>query len=283
MKTRFDLKLENDSTPSLFVAEKYRQVIGQDDHDESLVLIHYRGTTEEFNLGLQYCHSKDPLDRATGADILGQLGWTDNVFLDDSVKVLIPMLKDSDSNVASCAATALGHRSDPRAIPYLIDISKHEDPQVRNSVVFGLLGHDAPEAISVLVLLSSDSNSDVRNWAMFGLGSQIDIDTPEIKQALFSGLSDSDDETRGEAILGLAVRGDCRIVDLILKEWEGQTISKLSLEAAEVSGDPRLYSCLVNFLENIDLDEDPEFREQLEQAITACKLNIEEVQARELK
>jgi HEAT repeat protein len=277
MKTRFDLKLENDSTPSREIVKKYRQVIDQEDYDESLVLIHYRGGAEEFALGLDYCHSKDSLDRATGADILGQLGWTDNTFLDESVEVLIPMLKDSDSNVASCAATALGHRSDPIAIPYLIDISNHEDPQVRNSVVFGLLGHDAPEAISALILLSSDSNSDVRNWAIFGLGSQIDIDTPEIKQALFAGLSDSDDEIRGEAMLGLAVRGDCRIVDLILKEWEGQTISRLSLEAAEASGDPRLYSCLVSFLDNIDMDEDPAFREQLEQAIAACRLNLEEV------
>jgi len=75
------------------------------------VLIHYRGTAEEFTLGLEHCDSDDPLDRVTGAYILGQLGWADSTFLDESVKVLIPMLKDSDSNVVSCAATALGHRS----------------------------------------------------------------------------------------------------------------------------------------------------------------------------
>jgi len=274
MKKRFNLKLENDSTPSRSVAEKYRQVVAHEDHDESLVLIHYRGRSEEYTLGVEYSNSKDPLDRATGADILGQLGWTDQTFLEESVKVLIPMLKDSDAYVAYCAVIALGHRSAPEAVPYIIEISKHKDPQVRFGVVSGLLGHEAPEAINTLILLSKDFDTDVRNWALFGLGSQIDIDTPEIRRALFDGLSDQDYEVRGEAMLGLAARGDYCVVDAILKEWEGEDISKLSIEAAEAIGDLRLLPSLMDFLDRMDFNDDPTFLEQVEQAIAACKQKL---------
>ena len=277
MKKRFNLKLENNLTSSRSVAEKYRQVVAQDDHDESLVLIHYRGTSEELTLGVEYINSEDPLDRATGADILGQLGWTDQTFLEESVKVLIPMLKDSDAYVAYCAAAALGHRSAPEAIPYIIDISKHKDPQVRFGVVSGLLGHEIPEAVSTLILMSKDIDTDVRNWALFGLGSQIDTDTPEIRKALFDGLSDPDDEARGEAMVGLATRGDSCVVDAILKEWEGMDIGQLSIEAAEHIGDLRLLPCLMEFLERMDLSDDPSYLEQVERAIAACKPKIERV------
>lgn len=277
MRKRFNLKLENDSTSSQIVAERYRLAIDQEEHDESLVLIHYRGTEDEFTLGVEYSDSDDPLDRATGADILGQLGWTDQAFLEESVKVLIPMLKDSDAFVAYCAAIALGHRSDPQAVPYIIEVSSHEDSQVRYGVVSGLLGQEAPEAIDTLILMSADPDTDVRNWALFGLGSQIDIDTPEIRRALFDGLNDPDEEARGEAMVGLALRGDSRVVDAILKEWEGEFIGKLSIEAAENIGDTRLLSRLTGFLKTMDLEDDPLYREQIEQAVAACSPNIEQV------
>ena len=275
MKKRYDSRLENDPTPSRLVVEKYRQVIGQDDHDASLALVSYRGGREEFELGLEYCKSSDPLDRATGAEVLAQLGWGDRTFLEESVAVLIPMLKDTSAFVVDCAAVALGHRSDPRAIQPLVAISAHEDPGVRLGVVFGLLGHEDPEAIGALIRLSSDSDADVRNWALFGLGSQIETDTPEIRDALFAGLNGPGDEARGEALVGLANRADPRVVDAILKEWEGPTISTLSLEAAGKTGDPRLLPQLEGFLETMNLEDDSSFRRQLEDSIAACKAQAE--------
>jgi len=271
MEKRFNLRLENDSTPSRKIAEDYRRVISEDGHEGSLALIHYRRSSEEFALGVEYSNSKDPFDRATGADILGQLGWTDQAFLEDSVSTLIPLLKDPDPYVIYCAAVALGHRSDPKAIPYLIDASKHKDSQVRYGVVIGLLTHEAPEAVDTLITMSRDSEADVRNWAIFGLGSQIDIDTPELRKALFDGLNDPDDEVRGEAMVGLAARGAPSIVDVILKEWELDSINKLSIEAARHASDVRLLPCLESFLETMNLDDDIAYREEIEKAIAACK------------
>ena len=106
----------------------------------------------------------------------------------------------------------------------------------------GLLGQEHTDAINTLINLAKDSDTDVRNWALFGLGSQIDINTPEIRNALFEGLDEVDDEACSEALIGLATRGDPRVVDAILKEWEGDSISQLSIEAAENIGDLRLFS-----------------------------------------
>jgi len=276
MKTRHDEQFENDSTPSRSLVEKYRATVGEDDHDASLALVHYRGGSEEYQIGLEYCKSSDPLDRATGADVLAQLGWQDHTFLDETVDVLIPMLKDSNDLVANFAAVALGHRDHPKAIPHLVEISEHNNPVVREGVVFGLLGHEDPQAVCTLIRLSRDSSEDARNWALFGLGSQIETDTPEIRDALFDGLNDPYDEARGEALLGLALRGDARVVDAILQEWEGETISFLSVEAAQEIGDSRLLPDLKQFLETMDLEDDSWYQEQLELSIAACEHKTEQ-------
>ena len=48
MAKEFNLKYENDSTPSVSIVEAYRKVAMLDDFKESLALVHYRGGEEEF-------------------------------------------------------------------------------------------------------------------------------------------------------------------------------------------------------------------------------------------
>ena len=45
----------------------------------------------------------------------------------------------------------------------------------------------------------------------------------------------------------------------------------LSVKAAEKIGDVRLLPHLQDFLETLELADDPTFRQQLEQAIAACR------------
>lgn len=272
MKTRFDERFENDPTPSRGLVEAYRKIFRQDDHEASLAAVHYRGTREEFDLGVEYCGSTDADDRATGADVLAQLGWGDQTFLDESVDVLIPLLRDSDPHVVYSAAAALGHRGDPRAIAHLVPLAAHPDALVRYGVVFGLTGYEDADAIATLIKLTTDSDPDVRDWALFGIGSQIEVDAPAIREALFAGLSDNGMEARGEALVGLAVRGDEWVIDALLKEWEEQTsVGILSIEAAEAMADKRLLPFLEHFETTQDFSENEYFHRRLLAAITACR------------
>ena len=103
-------------------------------------------------------------------------------------------------------------------IPALRGLRDHPDPRVRYAVVFGLSGIDDDLAVDTLIELSADVDPHVRDWATFGLGTQIDRDDPAVRDALMARLEDPDKETRGEAIRGLATRGDTRAIPQLLHE-----------------------------------------------------------------
>jgi HEAT repeat protein len=272
VKSRFDLKYENKSESSRSVVERYRRGIEENNWDTNLALVHYRGGEEEFQLGKAYLNSDDPIDRGVGADILGQLGWRDKTFLDMSVSLLISALQDKVDSVVYFACVALGNRCDERGIAHVIKLAQSPSTEIRNGVVFALLGQESAEAIDVMLLLSHDEDLDTRNWAMFGLGTQIEIDSPQIRQALHKGTADEDSEIRGEALVGLANRKDSSAIELLLNEWKNfEDVSILSVEAAEIIASPRLYSTLVELENTLDLEEDVFFEYQLQHALDACK------------
>ncbi len=274
MQTRHDDRYEGDSTPSRHVVEKYRACFGSYNSEVHLALVSYRGGEEEFLLGKEYCGSSDSSDRAVGADILAQLGWSDQTFHEESIALLIPLLEDADDRVIYSAAAALGHRQATSAIPLLLTLVDHKSPLVRYGVVHGLSRHEDLRAIEGLIELSKDADRDVRNWAVFGLGSLIDADSAEIRDALKNALRDPDHEIRGEGLVGLARRKDSSVVPELLNEWRGDDISMLSIEAAEELGDSRLYHTLSRLAEILTLDDDPHFADKLSAATEACRPNI---------
>lgn len=269
MKTRFDSQHEDDPRPSRLVVERYRAALDDDDSDCSLAVVHYRGSREELEIGLEYTFSPDPKDRATGAHVLAQLGWSDQTFLEKSVDRLIELLSDEDPQVIQAAASALGHRGDARAIAHLLPLTAHPDEHVRFGTVFGLTGHEDDAAIAALITLTSDPDEDVRNWATFGLGSQIETDNAAIRQALWSAVDDSCGEIRGEALAGLAQRQVPGTIDAIIREWrEHEEIGRLSIDAAgEFPGFPK------DLAFDTVGDEMPleVYRERLIEALEACR------------
>jgi HEAT repeat protein len=278
MTKRFNLKLENNTDSSSSIIKRYREVVMQDDFEESLALVHYRGGEDEFKIGETYLKSRDPIDRAVGANILAQLGWQDRTYLEESVDLLISALEDTNDFVLSSVCCALGHRSLARATTHIIKPASSLNAQLRNDVAFALLGHESQDAIDVMILLSRDSDRNVKNWAMFGLGSQIEVDSKEIRDALFVGVSDNDSEIRGEALVGLALRKDQKVADLLLKEWETfDEVSILSLEAAEESANVKLHSKLLHLQGELNSSADMLFESQLQCAIDSCQPKIEQV------
>ena len=196
--------------------------------------------------------------------------------MSESVDLLIAALQDEDDFVVYSVCCALGHRSDPKAIPHVLKLAQSKNEKIRFGVVFALLGQQSKDAVEVMIALAQDSDLEVRNWAMLGLGSQIELDTTEIRDALILGASDSDSEVRGEALVGLAERKDKRVVDLLLNEWESYVdVGILSLEAAELAASSRLYSKLLYLQKTLDLAGDTQFSSQLQSAIDACQPRVE--------
>lgn len=215
---------------------------------EPVRVLHFRGTRDVFDAASRLCDSECPQERRLGADILAQLGVPRQTFPEESAAVLLGMLRsESDELVLQSICSALGYIGDPAAVPALSRLKTHNSAVVRHSVASALGGYSEPLAIATLIELSRDPDDLVRDWSTFGLGTQIDEDTPEIRAALFARVSDKDETTRGEAMLGLARRRDQRVVEPLARELarypEAQPACCI-IEAAEETAHPRLLPVL---------------------------------------
>lgn len=234
--------------------------------------LHRRGSAIEFDVAKALSGDLDSSKRMLAADILGQLGQSQQTFQSESVSILISLLADSDENVLYSAACALGHRNDIAAVPFLVALISHYDSDIRLGVTFGLSGVEDEEAIKGLIKLSRDSNSDVRDWATFGLGSQCEFDSEDLRAALIDRLSDDDADARAEAMIGLAQRSDPRAFKAIFNELKSEFVGSLVIRAAGVTKSPRFVPLLkklrLQFLGNAY------FLSEIDEAIDSCSLKV---------
>jgi HEAT repeat protein len=253
-------------------AELITMALTEPDEDaawDAVVTLHFRGTKEVFDAASLLCASNCRQERTLGANILGQLGIPDRSFPDESIAWLLRLLEvETEEEPLNAICVALGHLHDPMAIAALSRLCSHPSAAVRYGVVFGLLSFAEDLAIKTLIRLSGDQDSLVRDWATFGLGTQIDADTAEIRDALFHRLADVDEVTRGEALVGLARRKDPRVVEPLINELGSYHESEhggYSLAAAEEIADPRLLPVLLQ-LRQASTGQD----EGLDEAIRCC-------------
>jgi HEAT repeat protein len=105
-------------------------------------------------------------------------------------------------------------------------------------VAFSLDGRHRDIARRTLIQLSADPDAEVRDWATFALGAWLDDDA-SVDDALAARLDDPDEETRGEAIHGLARRNDPRVIPALIAALavNPDAVSYLALDAvAQTSG-----------------------------------------------
>jgi HEAT repeat protein len=219
---------------------------------EHVVTLHFRATRDVLEAAGALSRSECAEERSLAANILGQLGVPERAFPEECHQLLAGLLEvETDSGVLADVCVACGHLGHPGAVPLLVPLRHHADASVRYAVVHGLMGQEDPQAVAALIELSSDADADVRDWATFALGTQLDLDTPEIREALAHRLNDPDAATRAEAVVGLAKRRDERVLPVLaqaLEEGEERchldVLFSFVLEAAEVMANPRLLSAL---------------------------------------
>ena len=240
-----------------------------------LRVLHTRGSDTEFQYCKKLAESSLANERILAADILGQLCYQDqDKFYDFAVTKLIELLDDNDDDVVASAATCLGHRvkkdSDFRAIAKLTNLAHHSNKHIRSGVTFALGRVEHPEAIKTLIKLCDDKEDEVKDWAVFSLGSLIETDTPEIRHALKKALNDEDTYVRGEALVGLAKRGDRNIVKQLIKELEEEDDLHDVIMACELLADSSLLPHLQKLKKRYeDLDADCDLT-GIDDAIEAC-------------
>jgi HEAT repeat protein len=238
---------------------------------DALPVLQKRATPEVFETAKALCKSSDPRERALGATILGQNLVSEKNFPEAKFDILFGVLEtDPDPGVLSSVCFALGHIRDPRAIEPAARFKDHPDEDVRFAVVFAMLTHDDDSAIKTLIELSADEDADVRDWATFGLGTQTDVDTDDLRKALYARLEDPHDDTRIEARSGLARRSDPRVLGPLLEELASDAVSLEALDVARWSENPSLCPALLELRERWKGDSD-EHTELLERAIRYCE------------
>jgi HEAT repeat protein len=196
------------------------------------------GSREVFDKAAEWCRSRDPLIRARGIDVLAQIGKTadhpSNSFRDKSFSVVSAVLRDEEEiQPLDSAIAALGHLDNEAAIPLIIGYKSHPDSNIRFSVAcsLGSFAND-PRSAECLLSLMKDDDEDVRDWATFGLGVQGDMDSVEIRDALFERLSDPNEDVRGEAMAGLGKRRDRRVLPFLVGALGDSAVSRPVIEAA---------------------------------------------------
>lgn len=243
-------------------------------HMEALSILRWhRDPKAVFEAARELLTSGNPKERALFADIIGQLDAPQLPFREESVDRLLVMLQhETHPDILHSIGVALGHLNDPRAIEPLARLKNHPDENVRFGVIFGLKRHEQTSAINTLIELSCDTDRDVRDYATFGLGSLIHLDTLEIREALLARVNDEDPEVRGEALLGLAYRGDKRVIDPLRRELSGEFYGIWAVEAAELMADPSLHPLIQSLWGRLDPAEKRKswFASQFQDALTAC-------------
>lgn len=192
----------------------------------ALTVLHSRGDALTFEAARTLASSGLGIERAVAARILGEFGLPHRTMPAECVQALLEMLSvEADPEVLASICGVFNYHEKTVEIARAVSRFKnHPDENVRFGVVIGLLWSPHDEAIATLIELTRNTDEDVRNWATFGIGKIIDgaeeperWDTPAIRQALFDRLDDPHWETKFEALSGLALRRDVRIVDRMVK------------------------------------------------------------------
>lgn len=237
-----------------------------------------RATKAVFTRARQLATSRQNHEKKIGIDVLAQLGVEERPFLKASLELYFKLLsKRQTPEVLSAILYAIAKNNSKLTAAQVAAIAPHHlhaDKNVRLAVVFALLTVTNKVAIDVLTELTTDKFIPVRNWATFGIGSQIEKTSKSITTALWNRVSDKDQDTRFEAIVGLAIRKDERVRAVIIGEIEAGNFGTLLFTAIDELGDPAFLPVLQQ-LQKYSLKDKtiaPAWLEALDDTIGSLKL-----------
>lgn len=206
---------------------------------ENIRELRKRPNKEVYDKAFKLANSEIEKEKIIGIYVLAQLGFDPRFQQTKTVKLYFKLLeKEKSPKVISAILSSISHNNEnlnEKQISKLIEFKTHKFVNVRFELTLALSCLENENAIKTLIELSNDKDSDTRNWATFGIGTQLDNDTEEIRNALWNRVTDKDEITRLEAITGLAKRKDRKIKEILITELENiDKNGSLILESIEL-------------------------------------------------
>jgi|AGTN01.2.fsa_nt_gi FOG: HEAT repeat len=231
-------------------------------------------TRQVFNRAKSLCASKNPRYRMIGVRVM--FHRTGFKFEDEARMIVFGLAeREADEDVWEMLASALTHFRMEERSRYLHRYVHSNKANLRYAVACSLGAQMDELAIQSLIALSRDEDDDVRNWATFGLHNGFyDPEEDEIEihadvcDALFARTCDPHDETRHEAIEGLAKLKDERVLKPLIKALQARSVWEMTVKGAKSIGHPSLLPHLIKLRGWWDCNP-----ELLEEAIAKCSRN----------
>ncbi len=219
-----------------------------------------RPNQEVFEKAYEFAKSDFDKQKIIGLDVLQQLGFDPRYNKKETVELHFELLeKEQSDNVLKSIFHGIGHNNDElskKQISKLVEFKTIKNTDIKHALISALSGLDNSDAINTLIEFTEHKTSTIRNWATFGIGTLIESDNIEIRNALWKRTGDTDFETKSEAIVGLANRKDEKIKYVIKSELENGDYGTLLFEAILTLDDKDFLPLLIKNLEMAKKDKD---------------------------
>ena len=225
---------------------------------DNITELRKRVNDDVYNLAYKLSHSESDKKKIIGIDVLAQLGFDTRYRQLETISLYFELLETKQSdNVLFSILFGISHNNEnltKKQISKLIGFKDSKNSDIRFSLVSALSGVEHSMAIETLIELSNDSFSSIRNWATFGLGTLCELDNDQIIEALWKRTKDKHQETKLEAIVGLANRNEIKVREPIIDELKNGEYGTLLFEAIETLNDKNFIPFLKNNLISAEND-----------------------------
>lgn len=200
-----------------------------------------RANEDVYDQAFKLAKSESDKKKIIGIDILAQLGFDPRIGQKKTIELYFELLENRQSNkVLFALFYGISHNNEnltKKQVSKLIEFKGSKNNDVRYSLVSALSGIENSMAIETLIELSEDKFSSIRNWATFGIGTLSKKDDVRIIKALWNRTKDKHQETKLEAIVGLANRNEVAVKEQIIEELKNGEYGTLLFDAIETLKD----------------------------------------------
>jgi len=211
-----------------------------------------RATEDIYDQAYKLANSESDKQKIIGIDVLAQLGFDPRIGQQKTISLYFQLLESGQNNdVLFSIFYGISHNNENLSKKRVLKLTEFKDSEsndVRYSLVSALSGIQNPIATETLIELSEDRYSSIRNWATFGIGTLSEENNDQIIKALWNRTKDKHQETKLEAIVGLANRNEVAVKELIIDELKNGEYGTLLFEAIQTLKDKDLIPYLENNL-----------------------------------